>query len=105
METTPKATTESEPETETKPEIKYPHKPNSEATKWRYREDGKYDKRPNLKQEYFRQYQKTWGSQKVECPKCGRLSRRTELSKHQKRPVCYYTSIALQVLNGQAISL
>ena len=40
METTPKATTESEPETETKPEIKYPHKPNSEATIWRYREDG-----------------------------------------------------------------
>ena len=30
MDTTPRATTETESEIETKPEIKYPHKPNSE---------------------------------------------------------------------------
>jgi hypothetical protein len=105
MDTTPKATTESEPEIETKPEIKYPHKPNSEATKWRYRPDGKYDTRPKLKDEYFRQYQRVWGSRQVQCPKCGRMSRRGELGKHQKRPICVYTSLALQALNNKTISL
>jgi hypothetical protein len=69
METTPKATTESEPETETKPEIKYPHKPNSEATKWRYREDGEIRQATELKARVFQTVSKDLGESKSRVPK------------------------------------
>ena len=50
----------------------------NDSTKWRYREDGTYDKRPIECNAYFKAYM----CRKVPCPNCGKIFAYSSLKKH-----------------------
>jgi len=62
------------------------HKPRSDETKWRYREDGTYNDGPKSK-DYHKEYYLRF-AHKVDCPYCGSVVTAYELRRHQQSRKC-----------------
>jgi methionyl-tRNA synthetase len=62
------------------------HKPRSEETAWRCREDGTYNDGPKS-QTYHKEYYLKF-AHKVECENCGSVVTAYELRRHQKSRKC-----------------
>jgi len=77
-------------------EIKeYKHKPRSDATLWRYRENGTYytgSGDPNYKNKYYELNYKN----KINCPLCGSLIVKQQISRHRSNKKCSAIQIFLK---------
>jgi hypothetical protein len=68
--------------------------PEKRKASWRYDEStGKYNDKP-LDKNYFKDYFKTVGAVKFECPLCGRSVQRSNLSHHKKHNYAKNTALA-----------
>jgi len=77
--------------------VRLPYKPvigpdgrvaQNEAYLWRHKPDGKYDKRPNKKTEYFNEYYNKEGCKRVKCEFCGKEITWGNMSNHKKTLRC-----------------
>ena len=62
------------------------HKPRSDETKWRYREDGTYNDGPKSS-DYHKEYYLKF-AHKVQCVNCGSIVTAYELKRLQKSRKC-----------------